>query len=58
MTGLRFVLARLNEASTYSGLGVLTAAFGLHLSDPQLTAVIQSLMALAGLVSVFTPEGK
>jgi len=58
MTALRFLLARLSEASTYGGLGMLVAAFGLHPSDAQLAAIVQFGMAAAGLASVFIPEGK
>ena len=56
MKGLRFVLARLSEASTYGGLGMLVAAFGLHPSDAQLAAIIQASMAAAGLAMVFIPD--
>lgn len=54
MTPLQFILARLKEPSTYAGLGILLS--GLHLSQLQLDSVSQTLVALAGLASVFAPE--
>ena len=53
-----FLLARLQEPSTYAGLGGIALAFGLHLSGDQLGAVTSVLVAGAGAASAFLPEGK
>lgn len=55
---LPFILARLQEPSTYAGLGGIALAFGLHLSGDQLGAVTSVLVAGAGAASAFLPEGK
>jgi len=54
---LNFILARAKEPSTYAGLGLILAAAGLHFSSGQTNAIVQLLMALAGVVSMFIPEG-
>jgi len=51
-----FVLERLTEPSTYAGLGALLAAGGVHIDNSVLQAVIQLLVALAGLGAVLIPE--
>jgi hypothetical protein len=54
-----FLLARLREPSTYAGLGKLLLLAGIHFSDPQLLpAIVQILVALAGLAAVLIPAGQ
>jgi hypothetical protein len=53
---LGFVLARLAEPSTYAGLGALLAAGGVQIDGIILRAVIQLLVASAGLAAVLLPE--
>jgi hypothetical protein len=53
---LSFVLAWLAEPSTYAGLGALLAASGVHIDGIILRAVIQLLVASAGLAAVLLPE--
>jgi hypothetical protein len=58
MNLVAFLLARLKEPSTYSGLAALLMAAGVHFSDAQLNAAIAAAVAIAGLVAVFVPEAK
>jgi hypothetical protein len=51
-----FLVARLAEPSTYAGLGALLAAGGVHIDDAVLQAVIQLLVAIAGLAAILLPE--
>lgn len=53
---LEFVVARLQEPSTYAGLGALLAAAGIHVNDMVVQAFIQVLVSVAGLVAVLMPE--
>jgi hypothetical protein len=53
-----FILARLQEPSTYAGLGGIALALGMHLSGDQLGAITSMLVAGAGAASAFLPEGK
>jgi hypothetical protein len=56
MTVGLFMLARLREPSTYSGLAAILAAMGLHPSAAVLGSVVNVLIALAGLAAVLLPE--
>jgi hypothetical protein len=58
MTIVNYLIDRLKEPSTYTGLGTLLAALGLHFSDAQVSAVVSLSLAIGGVVSVFVPEGK
>ena len=58
MDFIRFMVARLKEPSTYSGLGLLATAIGIVLSPDQLQAVIVLCMGAAGLAAAFLPEKK
>jgi VanZ family protein len=58
MTLVNYLIDRLKEPSTYTGLGTLLAAFGLHFSDTQVSAIVSLSLAIGGLLSVFLPEGK
>jgi hypothetical protein len=51
-----FLVARLAEPSTYAGLGALLAAGGVHINAALLQAVIQLLVASAGLAAILLPE--
>lgn len=55
---LAFLVARAREPSSYAGLAMLLTAAGIHYSDAQVNAVVNLLMAAAGVVAVFIPEGK
>ncbi|HEY1257789.1 MAG TPA: hypothetical protein VGF34_00960 [Stellaceae bacterium] len=56
MNLLLFLLERLREPSSYAGLGALFGAAGIHVDDAVLQAVVQLLVAIAGLVAVLVPE--
>jgi len=58
MTIVNYLIDRLKEPSTYTGLGTFLAAIGLHFSDAQVGAVVSLLLAIGGVLSVFVPEGK
>jgi hypothetical protein len=58
MKTLRYVLARLDERSTFAGLGALVALLGLKWSGGQLDAVAQLITAAASAALVFLPEPK
>jgi len=51
-----YIFERLHEASTWKGLIFIITALGMPLSDEQSGAVINSGMALVGLVGVFLPD--
>jgi hypothetical protein len=53
-----FLLARLQEPSTYAGLGALALALGMHLTGDQVGALTSVLVAGAGAAATFLPESK
>ena len=53
---MRWLLARLKEASTWRGIIWMLAAFGLSLRPDQAEAIVMAGMALAGLFGVFLPD--
>jgi hypothetical protein len=53
---LTYILARAQEPSTYTGLAVLLAGFGVHVNDAIYQAVAHTLSAVAALVGVFMAE--
>lgn len=58
MNTLAFIVARLKEPSTYTGLSVLLADLHINLTSAQSSAIISALVALGGVAAVFLPEGK
>ncbi|HZT87395.1 MAG TPA: hypothetical protein VFA12_05450 [Stellaceae bacterium] len=58
MNLLGFLLARLKEPSSYAGLGMILAAFGVTPSDGTMQAIVQLCVAVAGLAAVLAPESK
>lgn len=53
---VRFVLARLREASTYRGLMLILTGLGVALRPEVADAIVAFGMAAAGLVGVFVPD--
>lgn len=53
---LRFVLARLREASTYRGLMLILTGLGVALKPEVAEAIMALGMAAAGLVGVLVPD--
>lgn len=51
-----WLVARLQEKSTYAGLAVLAAMVGAHLSPVDIDAITNAVMALAGLAAVLLKE--
>ena len=55
---LAFLLARAKEPSSYAGLAMVLSAAGIHFSDLQFNAIVNLLIALAGALAIFVPEGR
>ena len=53
---MQYILDRFKEPSTYAGLAALLAAFGLHVDEGVLQAVVAVATGLAGLASVLLAE--
>jgi len=53
---LNYVVARLKEPSTYAGLAALAGFVGLKITPDTYQAVLQLLVAVAGLVAVLMPD--
>ena len=53
-----YLVSRLKEKSTYSGLLALLSAFGLAVDPEQFSAIAAALMALVGVFEVFRRERK
>jgi hypothetical protein len=53
---VRFVIARLREASTYRGLMLILTGLGVALRPEVADAIVAFGMAAAGLVGVFVPD--
>jgi hypothetical protein len=53
-----YILARLKERSTYSGILALLSAIGLTVDPEQAAAVVAVVMALVGVFEVFRKERK
>jgi hypothetical protein len=54
----QFLLARAKEPSSYAGFAMVLTALGIHYSDAEFSTVVNVLVALAGAIAVFVPEGK
>ncbi len=54
MNKINYLIARIREPSTWSGIGILTAMMGVPVNTFGL--VQQVVMGLAGLYAVFAPE--
>jgi len=52
------LLNRLKEASSWAGISVLLALFGVNMPPGAVEAIIQLLAAMAGAAAVFVPETK
>jgi hypothetical protein len=53
---MRFIVARLSEASTLRGLLMILTAAGIALRPEVSDAIVAFGIALAGLVGVLTPD--
>jgi hypothetical protein len=53
---LVYLLARLQEPSTYAGLGALATALGLTLSGADISGIVSLAIAGAGLAAVLVKE--
>ena len=49
-------LARLREPSTYAGLAVVLALFGINVAPEAWSAIVQAISAAAGLAAVVLRE--
>ncbi len=55
---MKYILNRLKERSTWLGLISLGAAFGITLEPALIEYIAAAGMAVAGIVGVFTSDGK
>lgn len=55
--GKKFILARLREPSTWSGMAAIGVAFGVGLPPGMVEAVTQIGVGVAGLLGIFMKEG-
>jgi hypothetical protein len=53
-----YLVSRLKEKSTYSGLLALLSAVGLAIDPEQFSAIAAAVMALVGVFEVFRREKK
>jgi hypothetical protein len=53
---MNYLLDRLKEPSTWSGLVLLATTFGLQVSPDQSEAVISVGLLCAGIIGVFTQD--
>lgn len=53
-----YVIARLQEASTWRGLVLVATAFGAALSPEQQEAIITVGLLVAGLIGALLPDAK
>ncbi len=53
-----WVIARLQEPSTYAGLASVVAALGLHLNGVDVDAITKFVMAGAGLAAIIVSDKK
>jgi hypothetical protein len=53
---MEWIVARLNEASTWRGIIALISAAGVALSPDQGVAIVTAGVALAGVINVFRKE--
>jgi hypothetical protein len=55
---MNYLVERLKEKSTYSGLLALLSALGLAMDPEQFSAIAAAVMALVGVYEVFRRESK
>ncbi len=53
---LNYILARLQEPSTFAGLSVLLAVVGVHVSDAIVQAVVHAFAANAAVAAAIMAE--
>ena len=53
---MQYIINRLKEASTWRGLILLAAAFGLHIAPDMQEAIVGAGIGTAGLVGVIFPD--
>jgi hypothetical protein len=53
---MNYIVSRLKEKSTYSGLLALLSAFGLAIDPEQFSVIAAAVMSLVGVFEVFRRE--
>lgn len=53
-----YILARLNEASTYRGIILILTSFGIGFEPEKTEAFVTIGLGLSGLISVFLADNK
>lgn len=58
MNVLAYIVARLQEPSTWRGLVLIATAVGAHLSDAQVSSIIEVGLLVAGFIGAALPDKK
>lgn len=58
MTFLNYLIARLQEPSTWRGLVLIATAVGAHLSETQVSSIIEVGLLVAGFLGAALPDKK
>lgn len=58
MSFLEYIVARLQEPSTWRGLVLIATAIGAHLSESQVSTIIEVGLLLAGFLGAALPDKK
>lgn len=55
---LKYIIARLSEASTWRGLAMLVTMVGIKMSPEQANAIMTAGLSVVGALGVFLPDLK
>jgi hypothetical protein len=58
MSFLEYIVARLQEPSTWRGLVLIATAVGAHLTESQVSTIIEVGLLLAGFLGAALPDKK
>lgn len=54
---MKYVIERIKEPSTWAGISVLAASFGINIAPELWTPTVQALTGIAGVAAVLMREG-
>ena len=57
-TFVSYLVARLQEPSTWRGLVLIATAVGAHLSETQVSSIIEVGLLVAGFIGAALPDAK
>jgi hypothetical protein len=58
MAILAYLVARMSEPSTWRGLVLIATAVGAHLTEAQVSQIVEIGLFLAGLLGALLPDAK